>query len=74
MSEIKHYPKWVYHKTEPAFIVLSKDEHEKLAKGWAEAPFPIDKKYEPIVEEHAAHKDEADHEHHEKAKRKRSSK
>lgn len=32
------YPKWLYHRTEPARIVNNPAEHAALPAGWAETP------------------------------------
>ncbi len=32
------YPKWLYHRTEPARIVQDPAEHEALGPEWAESP------------------------------------
>lgn len=32
------YPKWLYHKTEPAKIVQNEAEETKLGIGWADTP------------------------------------
>jgi hypothetical protein len=32
------YPKWIYHKTKPAILVNSIEEHKAAGKGWKESP------------------------------------
>lgn len=32
------YPKYLYHATEAAQVVQSKEEHEALGEGWQESP------------------------------------
>ena len=48
------YPKWLYHKTEAPKIVQSKEEHEKLGKGWEETPAAFDKKQDAKAEKPAS--------------------
>lgn len=38
----EQYPKWLYHRTEPAVIVNDPDEQSALGDGWGEAPFVAD--------------------------------
>jgi len=33
-----HYPKWMYHRTEPARLVQDPDEEGALGGDWAETP------------------------------------
>lgn len=39
----EHYPKFLYHATEPARVVHSKDEHEVIGEGWHESPADLRK-------------------------------
>jgi len=34
----REYPKWKYHRTEPAVIVKDPDEEADLGEGWADRP------------------------------------
>jgi len=37
-SRKRIYPRWKYHRTEPAVIVKSQQEEAELGEGWAESP------------------------------------
>lgn len=54
------YPKWIYHKTEPAKIVQSKEEHEAQGTGWKETPAAFDKKSDETSGESKADQNEKD--------------
>ena len=45
------YPKWIYHKTQDAKIVQTKEEHDEVGKGWQETPFEVSEKQDPKIEE-----------------------
>lgn len=34
----QEYPKWLYHATEPARIVASREEHEAMGPEWKQTP------------------------------------
>jgi hypothetical protein len=34
----RRYPKWEYHRTEPAVIVKDTEEETELGEGWADRP------------------------------------
>lgn len=36
------YPKWLYHRSEPARIVEDQVEHLALGDGWVESPADVD--------------------------------
>lgn len=36
------YPKWVYHRSEPARVVENAIEHLALGDGWVESPADVD--------------------------------
>lgn len=38
-----HYPKYLYHATEPARVVHSEDEHDAIGEGWHESPADLTK-------------------------------
>lgn len=41
---MQHYPKWLYHETEPARIVKDADEHaEHEENGWVDTPAKLKK-------------------------------
>lgn len=41
---MQHYPKWLYHETEPARIVNDADEHaEHEENGWVDTPAKLQK-------------------------------
>lgn len=41
---MQHYPKWLYHETEPARIVQDADEHaEHEENGWVDTPAKLKK-------------------------------
>lgn len=44
MSEIKNYPKWLYHKTDGAKLIQNEDEHKELGKDWKESPAEFEAK------------------------------
>lgn len=54
------YPKWLYHKTEPAKIVQNKEEHESLGKGWEETPAVFAKESDETPEKSPADKGESE--------------
>ena len=35
---MQHYPKWIFHKTLPAMIVETKEEHDAQGPEWKETP------------------------------------
>lgn len=60
------YPKWIFHKTEAAKIVQTKEEHEQAGEGWEEAPFAVGQESDAKAEESTSDKDESKaHAHHE---------
>lgn len=51
MYEFKEYPKYIFHKSEEAKIVNSKEEQDELGKGWQETPFETPEEQAPKAEE-----------------------
>ena len=45
------FPKWKYHKTEPAVIVESAEEEAALGKGWSSTVFEDPKTYKEHMSE-----------------------
>lgn len=52
MSEIKYFPKWLYHKTETAMIVQDEAEQKALGKEWHESPVNVPA---PSIEQELQH-------------------
>lgn len=44
------YPKWIFHKTEPAKIVNSEAEHAEAGEGWEETPAAFHQKSDEATE------------------------
>lgn len=53
------YPKWVYHKTEEAKVVQTKEEHDALKGNWQEAPFAESKESDEKAPESSSDQAEA---------------
>lgn len=54
MSEFIEYPKWIYHKTLPARIVESKEQHELFeSPEWSDKPFIEDTPVVKGLEDHS---------------------
>lgn len=46
--------KWLYHKTEGAKLVESKEEHDALKGDWKEVPFAVDQEQISPIEKQEA--------------------
>ncbi len=56
---MSQYPKWLYHKSEAAKIVQTKEEHDALIGRWEETPAAFDQEQVSAPKEQAKNKNES---------------
>ena len=57
---MEQYPKWIYHKTIPAKIVETKEDHDAQGPEWKETPFVISEEQVAATDEPTADKAEGE--------------